>query len=279
MKPVTLLHRTVISLLCFYLIGFSSVSAGQSTLLESFLEPRKQVDVVPVNRDVIQELHVKEGDSVQRGQLLITLNIDVLKAREKTAIILADTRGELVSAQTIVGMRRGLLENLQQLKATGHVRPRELEKAQLELAVAEAELLKAHEQRAIREAELEQIKAQIDEKMIKSPVDGIVTRIYKEEGELVGMSSGDKLVTVVQLDPLQATFYVPAPFSSQFSKGKIVTLLIDGDIGSVQGEIGFISPVVNPESGTVRMKVDLRQNLQARSGMRCRLQLEPDITK
>lgn len=167
-------YITCFSILLQLFVLFSGSAAADT--LESFLEPHKQVDIVPVNRDIVREVHVAEGDLVKVGHLMVTLDLAVLNAQHNTAKILASNRGHLDSAKIIVKMRSAQLENLNRLESTGHVRPNELAKSKADLALAEADLLTAKESRKIRQAELKQIEAQIEVKKIRSPIDGVVSR-------------------------------------------------------------------------------------------------------
>jgi RND family efflux transporter MFP subunit len=240
-----------------------------AVLLESFLEPNKKVDIVPVNRDIVREVHVVEGESVKAGQLLVTLDLGVLNAQHDTAKILASNRGQLDSAAIMVEMRKAQLENLNRLESTGHVRPNELEKSRAELAIAQADLLTAKESRKIRRAELKQIEAQIEVKNIRAPIDGVVSRIFKTEGDLVGLNDEDALVTVVQALPLHVIFHIPYSFIGTLASGQKVTLHVDGREDMVAGTVLYSSPLVDPESGTVRVKIGFDDTFIAKSGIRC----------
>jgi RND family efflux transporter MFP subunit len=248
--------------------------SSDAVILESFLEPDRKVDIVPVNRDIVHNVHVVEGESVTAGQLLVTLDLGVLNAQHNTAKILATNRGQLDSAKIMVKMRSNQLDNLNRLKSTGHVRPNELEKSKADLALAEADLLTAQESRKIRQAELKQIEAQIEVKKIRSPIDGVVSRIFKKEGELVGLNDEDALVTVVQPLPLHVVFHIPYKFIGSLASGKKVTLQVDGKENTVIGSVLYSSPVVNPESGTVRVKIGFDASFVAKSGIRCSLETD-----
>ncbi len=249
--------------------GFFYPSNGVAAVLESFLEPNKRIDIVPANRDLIQQVHVKEGELVKKGQLLVTLDLTVLNAQRKTAKILAETHGKIDSAKILVEMRKDQLENLKRVKATGHVRPKELEKSKADYAIASANLLTARENRRIRQAELKQIEAQIAVKKIKSPVDGIISRIYKTEGELVGLNDVDAIVTVLQGLPLHAVFHIPYGFMGDLDVGHEMLLEVTGFGEAVRGFVLYVSPLVSPESGTVRVKVGFSEDFRAKSGIRC----------
>lgn len=258
------------SVLLFAVFIYSGNAAA--VLLESFLEPNKKVDIVPVNRDIVREVHVVEGESVSAGQLLVTLDLGVLNAQHNTAKILASNRGQLDSAAIVVEMRKAQLENLDRLESTGHVRPKELEKSKADLAIAQAELLTAQESRKIRLAELKQIEAQIEVKKIRAPIDGVVSRIFKTEGELVGLNDEDALISVVQALPLHVIFHIPYRLVGTLASGQKVILQVDEKKEMVTGTVLYSSPIVDPESGTVRVKIGFEDTFIAKSGIRCSLE-------
>jgi membrane fusion protein (multidrug efflux system) len=238
---------------------------------ESFLEPAHQADLIPANRDVIQKIHVKEGDTVKKGQILVSLTADTLKARLQAATIMAEARGKIDSALVMEKLRQEQLDDLTNLAKSGNVRAKELDRARADLAIAMADLQTMQEERRIRMAEQEQIKAQIAEREIRSPIDGTVTHLSKEEGELTGTSDQDILVTIVQEHPLQAIFHLPAGVATTLKQGQEVPISLEQGTEIVTGRIMFISPVTNPESATVKVKVRIVDNKTLQAGLRCHL--------
>jgi len=255
------------------ILSVLTASPVLAAAFESFLEPAHQADLIPVNRDVIQRIHVKEGDTVTKGQLLVSLNTDTLKARLQAATVMAEARGKIDSARIMEKLRQEQLDDLTNLAKSGNVRAKELDRARADLAIARADLLTMQEERRIRVAEQEQIKAQIAEKEIRSPIAGIVTHLSKEEGELTGTSDQDILVTIVQEHPLQAVFHLPAGTAATLKIGQEVPISFEQVTKAVTGRIEFISPVTNPESGTIKIKVVLADDKTLQAGLRCHLNL------
>ena len=268
--PAALLRCAAVSSVLLVLLPACSASA---VTFESFLQAARQADLVPANRDVIHKVHVKEGDRVKKGQLLVSLNADILKARLQAAIILAEAHGKVDSARVMEKLRQEQLNDLTNLAASGNVRAKELDRAKADLAIAGAELLAMQEERRLRLAEQKQIEAQLAEKEIRSPIDGVVTHLSREEGELTGTSEQDMLVTVVQEHPLQAVFHLPAGAAAELKQGQEVPIGIDQNSAAVTGRIEFISPVTNPESGTVKVRVVIHNNTALQAGRRCLLNL------
>lgn len=271
----TSLIFSVWSILFLVMVGVVPADLVYAAKFESFLKPANEIDLVSAGRDIIEKIHVREGDEVKQDQLLVSLRSDVLLARYKAANIVAKARGRIDGAQAIEKMREKLLEDLTTLKKSGNVRQRELDRAKTDLAIARAEVLALEEERMIRLAELEQIKALLSEKKIRSPISGIVTRIYKERGELTGTNDKDILLTLVQPQPLKAIFHIPVDMAARFMIGDKVNVIVSQLQTRETAVIDFVSPVTNPESATVRINVSLLENLQLQAGLRCHLELTP----
>ena len=97
----------------------------------------------------------------------------------------------------------------------------------------------------------------------------MVSRIFKTEGELVGLNDEDALITVVQARPLHVIFHIPNSLIGNLSQGRKVALQVSGTEEVVAGTVLYTSPVIDPESGTVRVKLGFLDDFTAKSGLRC----------
>ena len=239
---------------------------------ETFLEPAKVVDISSPYRDRITKIHVRENDQVHRGTLLAELETGVLKARLAEAERAAGEHGDIDSARALISMRKNRVRMLVELKKTGNARPRELSTAQTELAMARAQLQGALEKQRLKESEAGVIEAQILEKKLTSPVDGLVVKVNKQEAELIGGSDPQPLLTIAQLDPLHAVFHLPPAAVHSLKNNKQIPLLVAGR--QATGKVDFISPIIDAQSGTITVRIILNNTDHALdSGSRCTLVL------
>ena len=88
-----------------------------------------------------------------------------------------------------------------------------------DLAVAEANVQAAREQHQLDGLECKKIEAMIERRTIRSPIDGYVLKIQKEEREFVSVNSAS-VATVVQLDPLRVVFSLPTAFAAKLERGQ-----------------------------------------------------------
>ncbi len=222
---------------------------------ETFLEPNSTIELSTPFRDRVEKILVRDGDQVKAGQELAEIGAAVLKVQVKRAEEAASFHGQVDAAKNVVKMRSNQLKLLNELETTGNARPQELTMARTELAVAKAELLSAEETRLLRKIELQVAKRQLAEKIVTSPIDGVVVKVYKQEAELVGGGDTEPLMTLAQLDPLRAVFYLPPKAGLQLKPGQQFQLQVGGRI--VEATSAYVAPVINPQSGTIEVRLEV----------------------
>jgi RND family efflux transporter MFP subunit len=249
-------------------------AAAVATEIEGFTEPYKEIEVAAAETGIIRQLHVQEGDRVSEGDVLATLDRKVLEVSLEIAASSKEARGQLNSAEAELRLRAERLRSLEALRQSQHASEEEVIRATEEKEVAEGNLLAVQEVLQVKELEFDRIKAQLDRRQVRSPIGGVVSQIYKDVGEFVAPTE-PIVLTVVQLDPLLATFSVPAPEAYRLTTGQKVTVKVGFMGKATSGTVDFVSPVINAQSGTVTVKVQLpNASGQFRSGDNCRLLLK-----
>lgn len=239
---------------------------------DTFLEPYRTAEISSPFRDRLDEVYVKEGQKVAAGDPLADLGTRVLLAQRALAKEAAGFRGSIDSARALVKMRTNRLSVLQELEKSGNTKPQEMLAAQTELDVAQAQLQAATEAQLLKKFELTVIEAQLEEKKLRSPFGGVVVKVNRQKAELVGGTDQQPLMTIAQLDPLKALFHLPQPLTTAMVVGK--TLTLEGGGAPITGEVEYISPVINAQSGTVEVRVRVPNSQQQLiSGSRCSLNI------
>jgi RND family efflux transporter MFP subunit len=205
------------------------------------------VDVRPQVSSVIEKVHIKEGQFVRAGDILFTLDnrtdtVNLTRAQ-------AQLDKELAS----------LSENQRQL-----ARSKELfaQKFQSQ-SVVDAAQTTVNAQQAVVDAAKAAVaaaKVSLGYSRIVAPVSGRTGLINVFPGSLVQPStSGAALVTITQMDPVAITFPLPQRNLSDaldsLKRGDSVAMasLPDSNL-SFKGKLQFIDNVVDPVSGTVKVK-------------------------
>jgi RND family efflux transporter MFP subunit len=251
----------------------TSDSDVQDQGIEGFTEPIRKLDLIPPEPGIIASLAVREGDRVKKNQLLGSLDCETQQAALEIAKANMAAHGKLDSATAERDLRRWRLAKLQKLHAEGHANDEEVNRAADELAVAEANVLTALEQHATDALEVDRIATMVERRMMRSPFNGVVTRIFREEKEFVG-SNNTPVLTIMQLDKLRVTFTIPTALALRLKTGQKVSLTFPNSNQKAVGKIESISPVTEAESDTVRVKVLINnEEGKYRCGVRCAINL------
>jgi len=278
-KAVRELFRGRLSVLLAAIMLSTTTTTALAEDIEAFIEPYRTIDVAAAETGVLAELYVKEGDHVEKGQILASLDQAVLRASLEITREAKDARGQLNSALADLRLRADRFDKLLQLRQSDHASQEEVERAATEKEIAEGRALTARETLKIKNLEFERIKAQLERRLIRSPIDGVITHIIRDIGEFVAHTS-PVVLTVVQLDPLMATFSVPSGIALRMLQGQSVQILLSTKRTAIRGNVDFISPVTDPQSGNVRVRVLLRNSgRKYRSGEKCSLLISKTPTK
>jgi len=126
------------------------------------------------------------------------------------------------------------------------------ESTKADIAAAQANL-------AAGEALIDNAKVQLSYTEIYSPVNGKVSSLKVNQGNLVKADADTPLVTIVQVKPIYVTFTVPEKSLAQVKQyQKLGTLkvkaLLPNNQKPVEGELTFIDSIVDASTGTVQLK-------------------------
>ncbi|MBI2477435.1 MAG: HlyD family efflux transporter periplasmic adaptor subunit, partial [Planctomycetia bacterium] len=135
-------------------------------------------------------------------------------------------------------------------------------------------LLAIEEELALRKLEYKKIAVQLERRTVTAPVNGVVTVLTKNIGEYVSPVDPE-VVTLVQLDPLRATFLMNRNLSAKVRVGSQVTIAFTDYSLTAPGIVEQVSELTDAESGTVpvRIRIDNREG-KYRSGERCTIDVK-----
>ncbi len=236
-------------------VSVSTVKAVQRDQIVAFeatgtVSSLNTVDVKPQISSVITQVHVKEGQSVKRGDPLFTLDnrsdtVNLTKAQAQ----LARDRAALADAQRQFDRSRDLL-------ARNFVSQSAVDSGQTLVETQQAVV-------AASKAAVDAAQLSLGYNRISAPTAGRVGGINVFAGSYV-QPSGNPLLTITQLDPIAVSFSLPqrnlADALQGLRNGKLPVTAALPDTGGAKaagkldGHLQFIDSVVDPASGTVRVK-------------------------
>lgn len=267
------MNKTLLQSLLLVLIGCSFGNAQDirpsATVTRSFTEPIEQSVVACSEGGVIVGAFVEEGDAVVVGQRLAVLDNEVLLQAKR----IAQARSESTAARDAAASRVELLkvqkETIESLIDGGHVNQYEVQQKHIEFVNAVAELKAAQDELRLNRLEVDRSSAQLARRTIISPINGFVTNIHKQLGEHVSTTE-PQYATIVRIDQLKVRFYLDSLTLDQIKPGSKVEILVGENRISLQAFVKFVSPVIDPDSGTGRIEVIIdNDDLAIRSGTPC----------
>lgn len=202
------------------------------------------VDVRPRAQNIVRTIHVKEGQFVKAGQLLITLD-----DRSDLSSV-AKARAEAGASQADLADAEAILRRNQELLAKKFV-----SQAVVDTARNKVESLRRTLQ--ANQAATQASAVALGYNQIAASISGRIGLISVHPGSLA-QSSGDPMLTITQIDPITVSFSLPerelANVAASFAAGVVpVTAQIPGR-DAVTGKLIFIDNTVDTQTGTIRMK-------------------------
>jgi HlyD family secretion protein len=156
------------------------------------VQPEVEVKISANVAGEIIRMHVKEGDRVAKGRVLFELDRARYTASYERAV------STLQSAEAALLKSRSSAKRADELYAKNLFSLAELEVAKADLAVAQSNVDQAR-------ASVTQAKDDLSKTTLISPMDGVVTKINKEQGEIALGSSfqADVVMTIADLAKME----------------------------------------------------------------------------
>jgi RND family efflux transporter, MFP subunit len=211
------------------------------------VEPEHSVQVRAQVNGVLEQVLFREGDKVQKGQLLFRIDDRALQAAlDQAKAALARDQAQLREAQA----QRERLESLAQREY--------ITRQEYAQAVASAQALAA-----TVEADRAQVKAagvQLGYSGIRAPITGRTGSLAVKEGNLVSAAATTPLVVINSIQPVRVAFNIPQQYLEEvrrqagLGKMRVEISREQGGATVAEGEVVFIDNTVDPQTGTVLLK-------------------------
>ncbi|MBX3598418.1 MAG: efflux RND transporter periplasmic adaptor subunit [Rhizobiaceae bacterium] len=186
----------------------------------------------------IQEIDYQDGDMLKAGQRAFLIE------PQPYQLALDQAKAGLASAQAASKASAAELKRQQELlsqKVTAQ--------SSVDQAAAQADADAAKVQQA--EVDVKQAELNLSYTEVKAPFDGIVTARQVSQGQYVGSGSPTALASIVQLDPIYASFTVGEQDVLRIREAMAKRGITDSDLRKVEVEIGLQTDEGFPHKGTL----------------------------
>ncbi len=215
--------------------------ADMSAYVETYarLEAERKVSVLARTTGLVEALTGEEGNKVRQGQALVRLNKEELSLRLK-------------QMQAAFEEAKANYQRIEVLHDQRMVSQTEYESTRLRFANAAL---------GLEEAELNLTYTDLT-----APISGVITQRLVEIGDLV--RGNQEVFVIADLDPLLVRIFVPERRMYQLHPGQEATIAVEAlPEHNFTGQIRMISPEIDPESGTVKVTLEVDANGLLKPGM------------
>ena len=229
----------------------------------------QSVDLRSQITSTVREMHIREGQTVKKGDLLFTLDARA----EEASLKKAQAQVEKDKADLATAMRN--LERQRELFRQKFISQSALDTAQNQVDSLSGQL-------AVDTAALESTRVARAYTEIRAPFTGRTGTISVRPGSLVQPgATSPPLVTVTQVDPVAVSFTLPEkelPTLQQALRSGAVSVTATAPSGSepFKGKVTFVDNAVDTATGTIRVKAEFANpNAQLWPGMYVNVELSP----
>jgi len=219
------------------------------------VKPKRYVNVAANVSGRITKLHVKEGDRVQLGQLLARIDSTRFAADERQSqAAVQSARSDLDRSRADLEVARLAFERTQKMHAEKLVSEQAFDQARADFEMRTANVASLKGRIAQLEAALESSSDNLEKTAVIAPMDGVVTSLLKEEGEVViGAQSFQPTVimTVGDLSVMETEVLVDETDIRNVSLGQSASVRVDAlDRLEIKGEVTEIGSSAIPRGAT-----------------------------
>jgi membrane fusion protein, multidrug efflux system len=250
--PVTVAQKTTVP---DWLEAVGTVRAAQTSQVSSQMMAN------------IIEIRSHEGDRVQNGQVLATIDdAQPRSAADQAKAALAVAENEVSAADSDLVLSQATLLRYQQLYDKKSVSPQEFDEIKARYQSAEARRDMTRAGKAQASAALTQAQTSLSYTQIRAPFSGVVTEKKADVGTLV--SPGMPIFTLEDTRGFRLEVTVDETDIHLVHVGQIAMVSIDG-LGNIQlsGKIAQIVPAADTDSHSFLVKVELPVDTRLRSGL------------
>lgn len=191
------------------------------------VESDQAASIFPENPGVVQKIEVSEGQTVDKGQVLVRLDAEVLKRN-------------LTELQTSLDLANTLFEKQKRLWDQN--------------IGSEVQFLEAKNRKESLENSISTLQEQVNKAVIRAPFAGVVDKIFPKVGE---MASGQMpVIRLVNTSSLYITADVSERYLGKVNEGDKVSVIINRT-DTMISEIARVGSYINPNNRSFEVRVQV----------------------
>ncbi|MBJ3761998.1 efflux RND transporter periplasmic adaptor subunit [Maribius pontilimi] len=249
------------------------VGPAMADAFDCVITPALTVGIGSPVSGLLEDVLVAEGDFVAKGQVIARLRSEVERKTVELLKVQADSDAEIEAQDSRLVLAQKRLERARDLMARKVGTQEQLEAAEAETEVIARERIIAEMRKKVAALELQRASAQLDQRVIRSPIDGIVVTRHLYSGEY--LAAEDRVFTISQIDPLHVEAFLPVSVFRAVSPGAVLEVRPDAPVdGVMNAEVELVDRIFDAASATFGIRLRLPNPDGAiPAGHRCQVEL------
>jgi len=223
------------------------------------IEPLQRIELRSSVEGRIATIAVDRGAEVRKGQVLVEIESGADRAALEVARYRAVMEGQLKTADSRREAARTKLKRRDELVQEKYIAAQDRDDSAAELAMAEANQVEAQDNRRLAELEHRRLLELIEQRRIRSPINGVVTDRLQQVGEIAQTGeSARAILKLAQINPLRVDVVLPVGLFGKVRAGATAKIVTETPLsGSYSATVSVVDKVVDSASGTFRARLDL----------------------
>ncbi|MBX9630415.1 MAG: efflux RND transporter periplasmic adaptor subunit [Burkholderiales bacterium] len=264
-----------IALTVLAMVLASSASAGAAELADEYdclVEARTTAEIRSPIEGLIEQVHVRRGDFVRKGQVVVTLESGPERAALALARSKATMKGPLEASASRLDFAVKKEQRAIELYKQKFVSAGALDEARTQRELAESELKEARENQKLNELEMQRAEEVVKLRTIRSPFNGVVIERYLSSGEFATANVKNPILKLAEVDPLNVEVILPANLYGRIKVGARAKVAPEAPGGEYTAVVVLVDRVIDAASGTFGVRLELpNANQQIPAGAKCRV--------
>lgn len=222
------------------------------------VKPKKNINISALVSGRIVKIGVEEGQEVKAGDFLLQLDSTQYEANaERDRALIQSYRAELIQAEARMRLDKNNYERQQKLFDDQLISKEQLESAKVQSDVSLAQYQQIRHQIQQAEASLKSTMDILNKTVYTSPIDGIITSLPVEEGEVahIGITNipGTVFMTIADLSEMEVEVEVDETDVIGVQLGQQAEIRVDALLNQVlTGSVTEIGSSALQRSSTAR---------------------------
>ena len=242
----------------------ASSGGGSAAVLNAsgYVVARRQATVSAQVTGKVAEVHVEEGMTVKKDQLLARLDDSTVRPSYELALRqLEAARKELAEIEVRLAEAERSLRRTTELRSDKLVSEVALDEAQSEVAALRARLEASRSQVKVAEGTVRVREQNLDDLLVRAPFDGVVVSKDAQPGEIVSpMSSGGftrtGIATIVDMDSREIEVDVNEAFINRVHDNQKTEAVLDAyPDWVIPSHVINVVPTADRQKATVRVRI------------------------